>query len=280
MKILSIDVGIKNLALCLLEIKNNSYKIIKWDVINLCGEIPTCKQIIKKKNITTKCNKPSKYTKHDIYYCKSCAKKTNYIIPSTDLNSTHQKRIKIDKLKQIAIDYNIEIPNKYKKQELVDILDEFKKNNCLDSIKQDSAAEMSLIKIGCAIRGNLNNAEYLSADKILIENQISPIANRMKTIQGMIAQFFIMKNKEDIDFVSAINKLKYFIGNEKTNYNQRKKLSVEITKKILICDNSSWCEHMESSNKKDDLADCLLQGLWYILDNKMATTNYNELTIS
>ena len=51
-----------------------------------------------------------------------------------------------------------------------------------------------------------------------------------------------------------------------------------ITKKILICDNSSWSEHMENSNKKDDLADCLLQGLWYILDNNMATTNYNELT--
>jgi hypothetical protein len=236
--------------------------------------------MIKKKNINTVCNKNSKYTKHNIFYCKSCAKKSNYIIPSTDFNSIHQKRIKIDKLKQIAIDYKIEIPSKYKKQEIVDILDEFKKNNCLDSIKQESAAEMSLIKIGSAIRDNLNNVEYLSADKILIENQISPIANRMKTVQGMIAQFFIMKNKEDIGFVSAINKLKYFIGNKKTTYNERKKISVEITKKILICDNSSWCEHMESSNKKDDLADCLLQGLWYILDNNMATTSYNELTVT
>ena len=27
---------------------------------------------------------------------------------------------------------------------------------------------------------------------VLIENQISPIANRMKTIQGMIMQYFIM----------------------------------------------------------------------------------------
>ncbi len=102
----------------------------------------------------------------------------------------------------------------------------------------------------------------------------------MKTIQGMIAQFFIMNNKEDIEFVSAINKLKYFIGNEKTTYNERKKISVDITKKILTCDNSLWYEHLENSNKKDDLADCLLQGLWYILENKMATTNYNELCLS
>ena len=280
MKILSIDVGIKNLALCLLEINNNTYKIIKWDVINLCGTIPTCKQLIKKKNSNTTCNKNSKYTKNGIYYCKSCAKKTNYIIPSNDLNSIHQKRIKIDKLKQIANDYNVELPNKYKKQDLVDLLCEMKEIKCLDTIKQDSASEMSLIKIGSSIRDNLNDAEYLTADKILIENQISPIANRMKTIQGMIAQFFIMNNKEDIEFVSAINKLKYFIGNEKTTYNERKKISVDITKKILTCDNSLWYEHLENSNKKDDLADCLLQGLWYILENKMATTNYNELCLS
>ena len=89
-----------------------------------------------------------------------------------------------------------------------------------------------------------------------------------------------MNNKEDIEFVSAINKLKYFIVNEKTTYNERKKISVDITKKILTSDNSLWYEHLENSNKKDDLADCLLQGLWYILENKMATTNYNELCLS
>ena len=38
MRIISIDVGIKNLAYCIMEsVKNKSFKIIKWDVINLCG---------------------------------------------------------------------------------------------------------------------------------------------------------------------------------------------------------------------------------------------------
>jgi len=37
MKILSIDVGIKNLAFCLFEKPpgNNEYKILKWDVVNM-----------------------------------------------------------------------------------------------------------------------------------------------------------------------------------------------------------------------------------------------------
>ena len=40
MKLLSIDVGIKNLALCLFNVENNEkYEILNWDVVNLCNEI-------------------------------------------------------------------------------------------------------------------------------------------------------------------------------------------------------------------------------------------------
>ena len=40
MKIVSIDVGIKNLALCLFEVENKEcYEIRNWDVVSLCNEI-------------------------------------------------------------------------------------------------------------------------------------------------------------------------------------------------------------------------------------------------
>ena len=38
-------------------------------------------------------------------------------------------------------------------------------------------------------------------DIILLENQISPIANRMKTLQGMIAQYFIINNNHGIHII-------------------------------------------------------------------------------
>ena len=39
MKILSIDVGMKNLAVCLFNIKDNlEYEIELWDVLNLCND--------------------------------------------------------------------------------------------------------------------------------------------------------------------------------------------------------------------------------------------------
>jgi hypothetical protein len=47
-------------------------------------------------------------------------------------------------------------------------------------------------------------------DTVVIENQISPIANRMKTVQGMITQYFLMRgvDKCRIIYFSAVQKLK------------------------------------------------------------------------
>ena len=43
MKLLSIDIGIKNLAFIILETNEaNDFKIIKWDVLNLCSNNNNC----------------------------------------------------------------------------------------------------------------------------------------------------------------------------------------------------------------------------------------------
>jgi hypothetical protein len=68
------------------------------------------------------------------------------------------------------------------------------------------------------------------------------------------------------------------MGKDKTTYNERKKIGIEITKNILNADkNISDIEQISNSNKKDDLADCFLQGLWYILENNLAETEYKNL---
>ena len=52
MKILSIDVGIKNLAFCMLNYKNDSISIEKWNSINICEDQERlCKE--KKRKIKT-----------------------------------------------------------------------------------------------------------------------------------------------------------------------------------------------------------------------------------
>ena len=52
---------------------------------------------------------------------------------------------------------------------------------------------------------------------------------------------------------------------------ERKKLGIEITKNILQKNifKNQWMEILDKSKKKDDLADSLLQGLWYMITKQM-----------
>jgi hypothetical protein len=121
----------------------------------------------------------------------------------------------------------------------------------------------------------------------------------MKTIQGMLAQYFIMKNSDtNIDFVSSANKLSQFrrdkectkvtYGNpappslhsennklsavkplENTiinaDYKQHKKDGLYYCSQVIqknACF-TGWSESLHIK-KADDLADSFLQGLWFI----------------
>ena len=89
----------------------------------------------------------------------------------------------------------------------------------------------------------------------------------MKTIQGMIAQYFIMTSLCEILFVSSMNKLKkYQCVN--MSYKDRKAKSIEICNTILNenANISNMKTLFETHKKKDDLADAFMQGLWYIED--------------
>ena len=105
---------------------------------------------------------------------------------------------------------------------------------------------------------------------VIIENQISPIATRMKTLQGMLTQYYIDHIENiDVTFVSSVHKLKQFTGSpnkdqEKNTYKDHKVSGVTFCNQIL--ENNpvfeGWISKMDTK-KKDDLADCFLQGLWY-----------------
>tara|TARA_X000000368_G_scaffold88406_1_gene67372 strand:- start:1534 stop:2181 length:648 start_codon:yes stop_codon:yes gene_type:complete len=212
MYILSIDVGIKNLAHCLVNLENQSYKIILWDSINLSDGIqPKCDHITKKK-----CCQIAKYCKDDIYYCNKHSKNIVGCIP----------------------------------------------------IKNSNVSDIPLPKLGIKLKEMYDTIfKDYKIDKVIIENQISPLAGRMKTLQGMITQYFIGLNIEDIEYISAQNKLKEYIT-KKTTYSERKKISIEITKKI-IKDSNNWNELFEKSKKKDDLGDTLLQAIYYMKNNNL-----------
>jgi hypothetical protein len=291
MKILSIDVGIKNLALCILETNNsisnnnnnnNGFIIRFWEVINLFEEeIKKCQFNIihknkknKNKKDYTQCSKDAKFHKNGKFYCKTHAAKTEYKLPTSDLNK--YKKMKLNELIKLTEDCDISISEKSSKPNkltLIKNIESFIERSVFEHVSTFKCKDVSLIDIGIAIKENLDKLHtfvFSDIDIILIENQISPIANRMNCIQGMLSQYFIMKNMNNILFVSATNKLKAFIENKKTIYSERKKIGIEETKKLLLkMDNDNISkdkiiEKFYSHKKKDDLADCFLQAIWYI----------------
>ena len=270
MKILSIDVGIKNLACCVLDIMEQDCKIVSWDIINLCNEANQNQKCSCKNKNKKSCSNIARYSKEEVYYCLKHANENKLLIEPTELSITKLKKKKVGELEEICKKYEIKIGIKELKKNLIEKLERYVKDKCLQKIKKTNANHVNLVDIGRSINEKLTQEYGLyDIDVVLIENQISPIANRMKTVQGMIAQYFIDKQIYDIHFVSSINKLKDFnVG--KINYNERKAKSIEITFQLLKGDDKSIAK-LSESKKKDDLADCFLQGLWYI-NNKLRTT--------
>jgi hypothetical protein len=290
MKLLSIDVGIKNLAFCLLEVENNSkniMKIIQWDIINLSqeDEVKLCCETGKNGAGAGTCNKPAKFTKNGKWFCVKHSKKQEYFIPNSELKPAFINKQKVQSLYEIADKYKIKYTSPIKKAELISLINEYIYNTCFEIVEKTNASKVDLVTIGRNIQYKFDKileAHLSSIDRVIIENQISPIANRMKTIQGMVSQFFIMRNNNiQIDFVSASNKLKMDSktqpnpetkvkddakGKDKTTYSERKKNSIKQTIELITNQEKyqEWTTFFKNHKKNDDLADSLLQALWYI----------------
>ena len=288
MKILSIDIGIKNLACCLFEkpLGSELFHILKWEIVNLSqeDECKTCcfqnvddkpTKKTNKKPLNTICSRPAKFTKDGFHYCLAHAKKQPFKIVTPDLKPVFLNKQKLQGLQDIATkygiqkDYNANNTN-IKKSELLSSINSYREKNCFENVAASkNSSKIDLVTIGKNIKTKFGFlfGDDLVIDHVIIENQISPIANRMKTIQGMVAQYFIMTGTgHNIEFVSASNKLKAFSKEDKEKYSDRKKLGVNKTLEIMEKESNygEKIEFFKAHKKKDDLADCFLQGLWFI----------------
>ncbi len=261
---LSIDVGIKNLSFCFFV--NGSIKL--WDNIDLTEKHDT---------YCCECSKKAKYIhKNDNCikgYCLQHAKKQkDCLMFIKELSESHLKKQKINVLHELCDKYKLTYTSSFKKQQFIDVLLEYSKANFLQEVEKTNASKVDLSIIAENIMYKYNSifTQDMHISHVIIENQIGPLANKMKTIQGMLVQYFVMRSPTNIplvEFISASNKLKEFTPlGKKLDYKARKKLSVEVCSNLL--DGTEWKDYMISHSKKDDLCDCYLQGLWY-LKNKM-----------
>ena len=243
-KVLSFDVGIKNLAYCILSYNDSKFKIYDWGIINLTEDI-----VDSNNNSNVE---------------------TEFIL--------NYKKMGIKELKKYMEKYGLNV--KGKKKELITISENFLKSKKLLKLKK--CKEMKLSDIGKILYKNLDKYPHFNdIDYILIENQPVLKNPTMKSIQIMIFSYFILNNFvdnqdnniSDILLISAKNKLKVYDGPDLSD-NYKINNSYALTKKLAI----KYCEYMIKDDKekldfflnhskKDDLADSFLQGAYYLKKN-------------
>ena len=354
MRLLSIDVGIKNLAICLLDINNVAihntvgdetettavHQVLVWDIVDICHSDQENADIVNRASNRPKCAKCSLnaaffYYKDNVLQllCKRHSTKMreseHLLLAPTDFKLSEYKKIlngSVAKMYAFCAKHDNDNPESESKQkihELKSVLQErvrhiartrylhaydeavlallnpTSSNTTSNTIikRPNSTPEyVSLITVGSNLMTKLDKlfyssesssaSESLIPDRVIIENQISPIATRMKTVQGMLTQYFLVRGVDpaNISFISAANKLKSSLVSSLSDptelddnaftytYSDRKKMGIACVRKLfqqqkLQLDNVTapyWNKVFESHKKKDDMADSLLQALSYL----------------
>lgn len=284
MKIISWDVGIKNLAYCVMEKQNNKdipYKIHNWGNINIIEQTylkcigKDCK---RKVLVTNKVNNKicgycaihkrefenfepemtifSKSDKCDeiCQFSDKCKKKSTCKIDGIFYCTVHKKNI-----------YNKIIKN----QEFV----KYKPPNC-------STIDIKILKKILINLLDKHKDILLDVNHCVIENQPSLKNPKMKSIAETLYNWFLIRGQ--IDNQNPINHLTYMCPSNKLKVNEDNTISIlkkskndtekyKLTKQlgILYCkqllkNDQIHLDFLGINKKKDDLCDAFLQGAYYL----------------
>jgi hypothetical protein len=298
-RVCSWDVGIKNLAYCILEIDGDKFKILDWDIINLVKENKlTCCGSLKSSTI---CGKNAKfkttYKKEVKGYCKTHSSQYTPILESR-LKDHFTVDSKKEKHKCTYINKNDKdcpskgfnlfddkyLCNSHYKQ----INKRFSKDIGLQKKKKQSCYGEGPFSLSQKLVNCLDKIpELLDVDDVIIENQPSLKNPAMKTVASFLYSYFTIRSVVDADknnkrrvqeikFISPSNKLK--VNEDQTmevlngakadkTYKLTKQLAIKYTK-ILLKNDSKMLKHLETYKKKDDLCDAFLQGYHFVFFRK------------
>lgn len=282
MKVLSWDVGIINLAYCLIDYDydTKTFKILDWDVINLTD---------RDKMKCTQCNaNPSFYqNSSNKYYCKNHMKNANITPPTfesiftEDNNNTCCYEGKAVCGKKSKYNNNGALCNVHAKSKYKSIQNTFKlvkhTKKAINTMSMDDFLYKLIVELD-------NRPHLLQCDRVYIENQPTMKNPRMKTISVTLYNFYMIRGMIDKNIISAVhfmapsNKLKLADDgdkkelvkvknddNESKTYKLTKALGVKYCLE-MISDMPEWVVRFNSHKKKDDMADCFLQGMYALLN--------------
>ncbi len=321
--ILSIDVGIKHLALCLLTVHTATLELRSvdyWNVLNIAysdtAVLPPARPFCNCVQLNGRyCGNQARYRRDGRYFCAMHCRQSAYPVPQ---HSQRLSKYTLYDLHQLATEtYRVPCPpiSRCRKASLLAVLRVHLREHYLESLQEteeeaaaeaqaaarkevreqglfaattsgggggDSVTDIDLFDLGKNIARHLDHAlqDVPRIHRVVVENQIGPLASKMKTVQGMLTQYFVMSahQVQRVDGISASHKLRKRghseSGDDKDSYAKRKQLGVQECRAELAARGwTQWISFFDAHKKKDDLADAFLQGLAYLERGKPRTTS-------
>lgn len=299
-KIISWDVGIKNLAYCILEkdMETNEFTILKWDKINIIdSDLVTCcglknnKEVCGKKaslvgvlNGSTKyyCNTHKSQYKplddnweQDFITQTDITDKCSYILPKKGTQCNKNANFKCNNMSYCKI-HSEQIKNNTKK------VCELKK------IKRTKATSTDPNELCEKMYKKLDAIEGITdVTEVLIENQPSLKNPSMKTVACMLFAYFILRGKIDkngnkidtVRFICPSNKLKVnniqinSIINKIDNKDRIYTILIKLLNKYLNITDTNKLNQYIPDNYSDDTIKLILK---YLMDKKTTIENISS----
>jgi len=248
MKLISIDPGLRHLAFCVMEgTTRSNIKILHWDLIDVMAEGAGFDKVH-----CFKCKKPANWTNGPMLACTLHKGKTGKGITKTELN------------KKTIADLRKEAGQEFKtKKEAVDWLyAKYSTNIWKRCVK--SSKSMSVVDLADPIAKSLESrrAIWNGANLVAFEQQPD---KRMLCVQAMLHMWFVCQGYR-CKGVSATHKLTNIITLQDSTKTYKGRKNTGIVHAQELVPTADWKSYMMKHPKKDDLADCFLQGLW-VLEN-------------
>lgn len=248
-KVLAFDIGIKNLAFCVLE---NGKNVIALENCNILEPVEQVK--------CSKCTVKGTYTANNLVFCKRHIPATHTVLPELD-----QKKLPIVKiLKDLVKTHNCENLGTSKEQCLESLSKKFAFR--FEQPKQANASKISLEEIHDSLRKFVKDKwlTFSGATHVLLENQPAFKNPHMKSVQVLLfatlrEQFLQDRQTPKYHLVHAKKKVKDAKAGDE-GYTERKNKSEERLKSLFddgTIINQQIYEEWKKSKKRSDMADAL-----------------------
>ena len=288
MKVLGFDVGIKNLAYCVVEKQDEYFNIPEpcekhWNIINLTEQ---CELHCAKEECDNPVTQTALVEGEKRYYCgrHKALHKALLLENPVYLDETDDPAAKCDcvascKAKSKFMNYDNYLCTKHKTMYEKKIVKERTLAKYKTFVKDFTIHDLKLVLLE-----KLDEMQeiFLSVDCVCIENQPVFRNPTMKAISDVMYTWFLIRGfMEREETGSVINKITFFapsnkmkinnkekelnseIDNAKNKYKKTKDLAVQHCNS-MICHNEDYVTHLNKYKKKDDLCDAYLHAVYYI----------------